>query len=223
MTLWDARWLVIDTETTGVDIETARVCELGFVPFHRGQPLAKYGRLLNPGVPIPADATTVHGITDDDVADCPRIEDVAERFLDHVRQAEVLVGYNLYGYDGPLLGRLLGRSWTEVAVCVPRIDPLVLIRMDGVGRYWQGHGRHKLTAVAKRFGLPIPASAHRSTTDCLLAGMVLWELRNHAGAQDLPAEPFDLERVLLQAKDRQDADFAAWLASQPQASAGGAA
>ena len=42
-------------------------------------------RRVNPGVPIPPEATAIHGITDDDVADCPTFRAIAPslvRFLD---------------------------------------------------------------------------------------------------------------------------------------------
>ena len=60
-------WLVIDTETTGIDPTAARVVELAAVKFRNGEPTARHGMRLNPGIPIPNEATAIHKITDEDV------------------------------------------------------------------------------------------------------------------------------------------------------------
>lgn len=214
---WDADWLVVDTETTGIDTDTAQVVELGFVPFSNGAPQARYGRLLNPGCPIPEEAASVHGIHDADVADCPTLDEVAERFLDHVRGATVLVGYNLLGYDAPLLEARLGDAWRAAIENVALIDPLIMVRMGEVGRYWSGRGRHQLTNVAQRLGISPMGPTHRATTDCIMAGEVLWSLRTHPAVTALGDEPHTVAARLLELKDAQDADFQAWKAKQAAA------
>lgn len=213
---WSQRWLVVDTETTGPDPSSDRVVELGFVPFHLGEPGPRYGRLLNPGRPIDPAAIQVHGITDADVADCPPLADVAAGFLEHVAEADVIVGYNVLGFDAPLLEAELGDAWRDAVADKLFVDPLVLVRLDQVGRYWKGPGRHKLTSVASRLGVQVPGKAHRATADCLLAGQVLWRLREFSAVLGLPSEPDEFRRVQQSFRDQQEADFAAWKAKQPQ-------
>jgi DNA polymerase-3 subunit epsilon len=59
--------IVLDTETTGLDTTNDRIVELAFqVYYHDGRDVKKYRTLVNPGVPIPAEATEVHGYKDED-------------------------------------------------------------------------------------------------------------------------------------------------------------
>ena len=203
------RWLVIDTETTGIDIEQDRIVELAAVWMLGGQEVERRGMLLCPGIPIPAEATAVHGISDADVAECPTLEAVAEAFLEHVRQAPVLVAYN-WPFDAGILSHRCP-GWDEAIEGKVILDPLVVVRFDTVGRYWRGQGRHRLEAVHERLlDGPPPGSAHRASTDAIMAGRVLWALREH-----LPADGADAARIVAEARAEQDRSFAAWKARQP--------
>ena len=76
---------VLDLETTGTDTKIDRIVEVSVLKLSPGGQLDHRTRRVNPGVPIPPEATAVHGITDDDVADCPAFRAIAPglaRFLD---------------------------------------------------------------------------------------------------------------------------------------------
>ncbi len=209
MTAWhEQTWLCIDSETTGLDPQEDRLVELAAVEFRGGEVLRRMGMLLNPGRPIPADASAVHGITDADVADSPPFSEVAERFLNHVRKAEVLVGYN-WPFDAAFLAAGAGEAWEEAIEGKPIIDGLVLVRFDEVGRFWKGAGRHKLDAVAERLGIPRQGQAHRASSDCVLTCQVLWQLREH-----LPDEAAAAAELICSRREQQERDFQAWLATQ---------
>ncbi|MDA0232626.1 MAG: 3'-5' exonuclease, partial [Chloroflexi bacterium] len=62
---------VIDTESTGLNPETARIVSISVLRVEPDGRRSLRSELINPGVPIPAGATAVHGITDADVADRP--------------------------------------------------------------------------------------------------------------------------------------------------------
>jgi DNA polymerase-3 subunit epsilon len=162
--------------------------------------------LLNPGIPIPAGATEVHGISDSDVAGCPSLQDVAERFLQHVRAAPVLVGYN-WPFDAAFLHAALGSAWQQAIEGKPVLDALVVVRQDAVGRFWKGPGRHKLDAVARQLGIAWEGDAHRASSDCVMTCRVLWHLREH-----LPDDPQEAALQVLAAREQQDRDFRAWQA-----------
>jgi DNA polymerase-3 subunit epsilon len=205
VTSWHSMtWLCIDSETTGLDPKSDRLVELAAVEFRQGEVGRRMGMLLNPGMPIPAGASAVHGISDADVADCPPFAEVAERFLDHVSKAEVLVGYN-WPFDAAFLETACGARWTEAIAGKPIIDALVLVRFDEVGRFWKGPGRHKLDAVAERLGVPREGKAHRASSDCVLTCRVLWQLREH-----LPEDAHQAAALIGSARDQQDRDFQAW-------------
>jgi DNA polymerase-3 subunit epsilon len=173
--LLDASWLVIDLETTSADAATARVVELAAARVERGALRWAHARLVNPGIAIPETASAVHGITDEMVASAPQIAELAERFLEQVRSAEVVVGYNAPGFDFPILSRLWGAAWDEAVAGKPVIDPLVVVRLPQHGRFWKGPGRHRLASVAERFGIEV-ARAHRAQADCETTALVLLHL-----------------------------------------------
>lgn len=61
--------VAVDLETTGLNVRTARIVQIGAVPFAEGRPKdgAGFSMLVNPGVPIPATATAIHGLSNADV------------------------------------------------------------------------------------------------------------------------------------------------------------
>lgn len=80
------RAVVGDVETTGLDPETGdKIVEVGFVEIHNMIPTGRYLHIyVNPERPIPADATAIHGITDERVRGCetfPRIAEEVARFV----------------------------------------------------------------------------------------------------------------------------------------------
>src|SRR4029079_1806743 len=89
---------VIDLETTGTDPQKDRIVEISILKLLPDSRQVHRTRRLHPGLPIPAAASAVHGITDADVADEPRFVQVADgllRFLDGCD----LCGFNLKRFD----------------------------------------------------------------------------------------------------------------------------
>jgi len=101
--------VVFDLETTGVlpsDDRIVEICCLKLDP-DGGRDLRT--RRLHPGRPIPAGATGVHGIRDEDVASEPGFSQVAASLADHLSGCD-LAGYNLDSYDIPLLAAEFERT-----------------------------------------------------------------------------------------------------------------
>ena len=74
-----------DLETTGVDTAKDRIVEISMVKvMPDGEQIVKT-RKLNPGIHIPAEATAIHGITDEDVRDCPTFAQVAKSLEQFIR------------------------------------------------------------------------------------------------------------------------------------------
>ena len=70
---------VFDIESTGVVPQRDRIVEIAVMKILPDGTSRTTVRRLNPGMPIPPGATAIHGITDADVADCPRFEDIADK------------------------------------------------------------------------------------------------------------------------------------------------
>ena len=80
--------MAIDLETTGLDATRDAAVAVAVVPFRGGEPIGGYETLVNPGRPIPAASTRIHGITDEMVTAAPRLGEVLDEiealFGDHV-------------------------------------------------------------------------------------------------------------------------------------------
>ena len=94
--------IFFDLETTGIDVAKDRIVELCYIKvFPNGNEESKTLR-INPGMPIPKQSTEVHGITDEDVKDCPYFKDVASDLFKTFEDSD-LAGFNSNRFDIPLL------------------------------------------------------------------------------------------------------------------------
>jgi DNA polymerase III subunit epsilon len=104
---------IFDLETTGITITVDRIIDIAIIKLMPdGAELKKYFR-LNPGIPIPAQSTEIHGITNDDVKDAPTFKAVAneiKQFLDNCD----LGGYNSNRFDIPLLTEEFLRAGLDI-------------------------------------------------------------------------------------------------------------
>ena len=84
---------VFDVETTGMSARHHRIVEIAAVHIEKNGKISRYESLVNPGCPIPAQASNVHRITDEMVADAPVFRKVGFEFLDFADQS-TLVAHN---------------------------------------------------------------------------------------------------------------------------------
>lgn len=105
--------IFFDLETTGIDIVKDRIVEISYVKvFPNGKEESKTMR-INPGMPIPPESTAIHGITDDDVKDCPRFKEVAKTLASQIEGCD-LAGYNSNRFDIPLLAEEFLRAGVDI-------------------------------------------------------------------------------------------------------------
>ncbi|PGH25613.1 PolC-type DNA polymerase III [Fusobacterium animalis] len=89
----DEEFVVFDIETTGLNSHTNEIIEIGAVKIKAGRIVDRYSQLINPGRPIPYHITEITSITDEQVANEPKINEVIGKFVDFVGDA-VLVAHN---------------------------------------------------------------------------------------------------------------------------------
>jgi DNA polymerase-3 subunit epsilon len=170
---------VIDTETTGKDPARGdRVVEIAIVHFDKGEVQERYALLVDPGIPIPAEASEVHGITDADVKGQPRFEAIAKKVTE-LLAGRIAVAYNAT-FDRNFIYAEMRRAGITPGTDrrlppalrsnVEWIDPLVWARA-----VQPGEKSYKLGEVASRLNVSL-VNAHRATDDAEAAGRVLMAL-----------------------------------------------
>lgn len=91
-----------DLETTGTDIVKDRIVEICLLKVYpNGNEESKVLR-INPTIPIPPEATAVHGISNSDIANSPTFKDVAQSIWDFMKSCDI-GGFNSNRFDIPLL------------------------------------------------------------------------------------------------------------------------
>lgn len=92
----------IDLETTGTNVATDRIIEIAIVKVMPDRTVHNKVRRINPGMPIPASTTAIHGISDEDVKDMPLFKQVANELRQFMENCD-LAGYNSNRFDIPML------------------------------------------------------------------------------------------------------------------------
>jgi len=124
-----------DLETTGINTSTDRIVEISVLKiFPNGNEISKTFR-VNPEMEIPQSATDVHGISNEDVKDCPMFKMIARDLVSLLEDAD-LAGYNSNKFDVPLLAEefiraevnfdLKKRKFVDIMVIFMKKEPRTL-------------------------------------------------------------------------------------------------
>lgn len=98
----DRPLIIFDLETTGTNILSDRIVEISLIKVYPDGTQERKTRRLNPEMPIPAEATAVHHITDEMVKNEPTFRQISKSLLNIFDGADV-AGYNSNKFDVPLL------------------------------------------------------------------------------------------------------------------------
>ncbi|HBM17021.1 MAG TPA: DNA polymerase III subunit epsilon [Lentisphaeria bacterium] len=94
--------IFFDLEATGTNPQVDRIVEICVAKLHPGGESEVKTRRINPGVPIPLEATEIHGIRNEDVANEPAFSAIAASLYMYFEGCDI-AGYNIIRYDVPLL------------------------------------------------------------------------------------------------------------------------
>lgn len=94
--------LFFDIESTGLNVATDRIVEISMVKVMPDGTRDVKTRRVNPTIPIPEAARAVHGISDEDVKDCPTFAQLAKSMMAWMEGCDI-AGYNSLNFDIPML------------------------------------------------------------------------------------------------------------------------
>lgn len=103
---------VFDLETTGIQVAKDRIVEISILKVNPDASRESKTWLVNPEMPIPAESTAVHGITDEKVANAPTFKEIAAKVLEMISGCD-LGGFNSNRFDVPLLAEELLRAGVD--------------------------------------------------------------------------------------------------------------
>ena len=186
--------VAFDLETTGLDVAKDRIVQIGAVAMH-GSTVRSTPRIdtrVDPGVPIPARSTRIHGLSDTDVARAPRLAELFDS-LRELLEGRVVVGQNIR-FDLAVLRHEAARAG------VPWRDPAALDVAHLAGALDRGLVDLGLESLANRFGVTIEAR-HDALGDALAAAGIFAALVPRLRESDVrtlgEAEAFAAQRADL--------------------------
>ncbi len=101
-----------DLETTGIDVGKDRIVEIAIFKVYPNGTKESKTWLVNPTIPIPAQATAVHGISNEKVANEPTFAVLASQIYNMIKDSD-LAGFNSDRFDIPLLAEELLRAGVD--------------------------------------------------------------------------------------------------------------
>jgi DNA polymerase-3 subunit epsilon len=106
---------VIDLETTGTNVATDRIIEIAIIKVFPDKSTQSKVKRIHPGIPIPPSSTAIHGISDEDIKDCPTFKQAANELRQFMENCDI-AGYNSNRFDIPLLVEEFLRTGLELDV-----------------------------------------------------------------------------------------------------------
>lgn len=206
---------VFDLETTGLNLVTSRIvtaCALKLDPAGNimGNPVEW---LANPGVPIPAEASAVHGVTDE-IAQA-RGADLRETVASIIASIKGFLdeGTPVVAYNAPYDFTILRQHAEDFGINWPLdpkpiLDPLVMDKALVKFRT----GKRRLEIIAPVYGVVL-TDAHNATADAVAAGRVAQAMARQFGSKlDMSLEELHAKQVVW--SKEQDLSFADFMHRQ---------
>ena len=157
-----SKYVVLDIETTGFNRTDDRIIEVAAATYEYGNKIAEYHSLVNPEIIIPSDIVALTGISQDDVAEAPKIGDIKEAFFQFIGDMPI-IGHNAVTFDIPFL-----EEQFSAPIQNPIIDTLPMAR-----EVFNLLPRHKLDYLNHVLQLD-SAGTHRANNDVETTNALLW-------------------------------------------------
>lgn len=185
----DRNILIFDFETTCDDKEEAWICQYSWQlrEGRTGSLVRRDTNYVNPQAPIEPDATEVHGITNEQVADEPTFEEFAPDLEELLMQDIIISGYNNRQFDDIVLEREFARAGHSISLAEkPNLDAFAFFK-----RFYP----MSLEGVVKILLDEDMTDAHDAEADVYWTWQVIRELLDRHG-DEFPSRAFEINDFL---------------------------
>jgi len=174
---YDAETIIFDIETTGLSVQNCKITEIGAVKIKNGEIIDTFNTFVNPEVPIPAEIVELTSITDEMVADAPKIDQALRMFFDFVGgERKLLVAHNA-DFDTGFIryaAKECGLPFNN-----PYLDTLALSRYINPSLK-----KHKLDILAEYYELG-DFNHHRACDDAAMLAAIYFKMIQSMREQDI--------------------------------------
>ena len=164
--------IVFDIETTGLSVQNCRITEIGAVRIRGGEVVESFDTFVNPEIPIPEEITKLTSITDEMVADAPKIDEALDMFFGFIgdrdcENKKLLIAHNA-DFDTGFIryaAKQCGKEFKN-----PYLDTVALSRFLN-----QGLKNHKLDTLAQYYKLG-DFNHHRACDDAEMLARIYFKM-----------------------------------------------
>ena len=189
----DTTYCVFDLETTGLSFRTEKITEIGIMKIKNGEVIDEFSSFVNPEKPIPQKVIDVTHITDDMVANAPKIQELLPKILEFMGDS-VLVGHNV-DFDIGFLKHNCKQFGYELDNTY--VDTLRLAK-----DLFPEYKKYKLGIIAENLGIKVDV-AHRALDDVdttVKVFNIMLDMLKERGAKKLE----DMDRVCVNPDMKKD-------------------
>lgn len=163
------RQIILDTETTGIDPSSGhRIIEIGCVEMiNRRMTKSTFHQYLQPDREIDQGAIEVHGITNEFLSDKPRFANVADKFIQYVKGAELVI------HNAPFDVGFLDYEFTRMGIETRIADICTVFDTLQLAKKKHPGQRNSLDALCRRYDID---NSHRTLHGALLDSEILAEV-----------------------------------------------
>lgn len=156
-------YVVIDLETTGFSPTFDSIIEIAAIRYRNDNPVDKFSSLINPGFNIPINIQNLTGIKDEDVSDCPIINDVISEYVDFIGN-DIIIGHNV-GFDINFINKNFKKGLDNNYINTVRISHKLNPTLES----------HSLSSLKDLY--KIEALSHRALGDCESTALVFQRMK----------------------------------------------
>ncbi len=194
------KFVAFDLETTGTKPSENMIVEVGAVRFDGAKAEEGFGVLIDPGVPIPADASAVNGITDEMVRGKPKIADVLGDFADFCGDLPLVAHNAPFDFKFLLEDVKLHKAVAPGGVV---LDTLPLAR-----KVFPGLPNYKLWTLTRHFNFP-SGTFHRAEEDSSYCGLLFAKIVETLEMRGEPCSEADLVKLMGNKEEMRFPEFKA--------------